>query len=567
MAAAFTFASCGDDHKNDDPVDPVTPDKPTTSTVINGTTIAEGNNLAGLVTDSSTGKGIEGVPVSDGYSFTVTDANGVYQMEMNRYCRVVYITTPSAYQIPVDPDRPSIPKFYSTNVDRSQTLSRNDFTLTPLGHDETSFTLVMVGDPQCKTDAQVSRYRSETIPDIQGTLNTDQAYKYPYAMTLGDITFDNVAEWGNMDKAMSSVNLTDGYLPFFQCMGNHDHDASQSNQYRSQQNFVDHFGPYDYSFNRGNAHFVVMDNVMVTTSNGSTWSYNGGISAAQLRWLKEDLSYVKDKGNKIIFFCTHIPFRGGSAEDSGASMNKDKNYGEVLNLLTDFHEAHIMVGHTHYNQNWVHSGYVTAGGTPVYEHVHGTACGAWWNANTTVTGEPNGYTVYEVEGDHVKNWVMKGTNLSPDDQLRVYDGNQVYTGTKGYSLNWYTQSQTAGAASIAVRGNASLKGAFVADVFDEDDTYTTVEFYQNGVKVGDFTRLANNSCCNIAVTSYWFNEKGKNSATWASRTASHYWYYKPASGEPSSESNWEVRVTRTIPGSGEKNEFHCSTLTTDYSIF
>ena len=46
---------------------------------LNGTRIDKKNNLFGLVKDSRTGKGIAGVPVTDGYTFTVTDRNGVYQ--------------------------------------------------------------------------------------------------------------------------------------------------------------------------------------------------------------------------------------------------------------------------------------------------------------------------------------------------------------------------------------------------------------------------------------------------------------------------------------------------------
>lgn len=113
-----------------------------------------------------------------------------------------------------------------------------------------------------------------------------------------------------------------------------------------------------------------MDDVLVKTTNGRTWTYSGGISAEQLKWLRADLALVKDKQNKMVFFCAHIPF-GESAKSGGASVNKDKNYAEVLKLLTEFHEAHLMIGHTHYPQNWIHTGYVTKSGKPIYEHVHG----------------------------------------------------------------------------------------------------------------------------------------------------------------------------------------------------
>ncbi len=62
---------------------------------IGGTRIEKGNDLAGVITDSSSGKGIPGVAVSDGYNYTVTDRNGVYQMKAHPRSRTVSYTTPS----------------------------------------------------------------------------------------------------------------------------------------------------------------------------------------------------------------------------------------------------------------------------------------------------------------------------------------------------------------------------------------------------------------------------------------------------------------------------------------
>lgn len=85
-------------------------------------------------------------------------------------------------------------------------------------------------------------------------------------------------------------------------MGNHDHDASQSTPYAAQLNYVQRFGPADYSFNRGKAHIVVMDNVVCTRSTGSTWNYEAGLLDQQYNWLKADLDLVENKADKIIFF-------------------------------------------------------------------------------------------------------------------------------------------------------------------------------------------------------------------------------------------------------------------------
>lgn len=94
-----------------------------------------------------------------------------------------------------------------------------------------------------------------------------------------------------------------------------------------------------------------------------------------------------------------------------------------------------MIGHTHYPQNYIHTKYVCQGGKPVYEHVHGGACGAWWSSNLNVDGAPNGYSIYEIKGNVVDNWVAKSTGRPETYQMRVYDGNATYTGQKKYSLH------------------------------------------------------------------------------------------------------------------------------------
>jgi len=371
---------------------------------------------------------------------------------------------------------------------------------------------------------------------------------------------------------MSSVSLDNGrYLPFFQTIGNHDHDAAQSVFYNAQENFVTRFGPLDYSFNRGKVHIISMDNVVGYNSTGSTWQYYAGYSDEQFEWLKQDLDLVADKASKMVILCGHIPFRAGGGSTTGSNVNKIRHYADVLNLLKQFKEAHLMIGHTHYNQNYIHTGYKAVGGQPIYEHIHGAACGSWWTCHSNVTGGPNGYTIYTVEGASITDWIMKGTRNDYDYQLRVYDGNQIYSGTKGYTYTWY-DGGTGGSASIKATGYYPLKGCFVAEVFDDESFFNgssnwKVEFWQDGKKVGNFTRVPDGSCGQIAITAYYFNEKSKNTDSWVNKTASHYWYYKPASTLPASEKNWEVRVIQTIPTSGKVHTYTRSSFTTDYSEF
>lgn len=542
------------------------PGQAETYSEINGTTINEKSTVIGLISDTSTGKGIPGVVVSDGYSVVKTDNNGVYQFAGNRNALYVFFSCPAEYEIPLD-DATHKPLFYKVGLIKNG-VNRNDFKLTPLKTNEENFTFIAVGDPQVSNASQINRYKNETISDIQTTISSNQSqglYKNAYAITLGDIVNDTPDQWDGIVKTMHNVSLGNGiYLPFFQTIGNHDHNAKTETYEASIANFVNHYGPVDYSFNRGKVHVVVMDNVSLVSTDKSSWDYNGGFSKAQFNWLQKDLAAVDNKEDKMLILCCHIPFRSGGNNNTGSQMDADKYYKETLQLMSEWNEAHIMIGHTHYPQNYIHTAYKTKNGLPVYEHIHGGACGGWWACNLNVDGAPNGYSIYEVEGNHMKNWVAKSTNRAKDFQMRVYNGNQTYTGSKGYTYNWYSNSK-GGSANISYTGRSFLKNCFVVSLWNDDDTNWTVDFIYNGVAT-PMTR-AGQKVTDAAVVSYFFNECGKNTTSWT-KPLYHYWYIQAPDGlDPSEVVGWTIKATQIIPGSNVKNEYTAGSLQTDYRGF
>ena len=539
-----------------------------TETSINGTALGTGVDLAGVITDEKSGKGIAGIAVTDGYQFVKTDANGVYQMTRNQLSRNVYMTVPAEYQIPLD-ETYHLPMFYSPGIMTPGKAYRCDFKLKKLDAPETDFTILMIGDPQCQVINEAARFLGETIPDIRRTMESGTYSPNVYALTLGDITFDSFYMFDPMVRTMKNIVIGGRYLPIFNCTGNHDHNSRvkasgnrELDDYNSMEEYVKHFGPTDYSFDRGNTHIVVMDNVLVSTlssnssPNSKTWNYTNELTDTQMDWLRQDIANVENPESKLILFCTHQPLRSNDSKG---------HYAEVMKMLSTFAEAHIMVGHTHYTQNYIHK---DVNGKDIYEHIHGAACGAWWSSNSNVTGAPNGYNIYRVNGNKISDWILKPTNRDAGYQMRIYDGNQEFGSennpetTKNW-INWYTNLNIG--SSIKLKANAAFKNSFVAEVFDDDDTYWTLEFWQNGQKVGDFTR-ANAGMSNMAICAFWYNDKGKNTDTWCNSTASHYWYYTPESGNPSEEQNWEVRAVHNFPNGGSM-EFKTNRLTTDYSEF
>ena len=288
----------------------------TTYSEINGTAISSDNTAVGLVYDAVTKQGIPGVPVTDGYSYTVTDANGVYQMKANRYCRIIYISIPSEYEVPMSEN--NAPLFYSKTDFNRKYMNRNDFALKRLSdevirEEAEHWTLVGIGDPQCAKMSEHDRYVKETLADLRSDLgmhNRKGEYPHPYALTLGDITSDSPELFPDMAKCMSNFKVADRYLPFFQCIGNHDHNAKYSSAYESVNTYMEAFGPVDYSFNRGKVHVVVMDNTQVKQNKGTTWGYDGGYNDQQWKWFMSDLEQVKDKENTMIILWIPLGQRG-----------------------------------------------------------------------------------------------------------------------------------------------------------------------------------------------------------------------------------------------------------------
>ena len=275
-----------------------------------------------------------------------------------------------------------------------------------------------------------------------------------------------------MKKSMASIS---GSVPFFQTIGNHDHLNETDNNvtttyWKSIENFQKYFGPQNYSFNRGDVHIISMDNVLhgEQPDQGEDQEFAAGFYDWQFEWLKQDLSYVPK--DKMVILCCHGPFRSGSAYN-----HSDERYRqEVLELLAGYAEAHLMIGHTHYNENYIH----TVNGKKVYEHIQGAACGAFWHASFNGDGTPNGYAIYDIEGASVKDWRFKATGRDADFQMRVYKGNQTYS---------YDKQNVKGVNSKFAPYTFGLNAEdIVVNIWNiEHDDSWTVTLYQRGEKVAD----------------------------------------------------------------------------------
>ena len=91
-----------------------------------------------------------------------------------------------------------------------------------------------------------------------------------------------------------------------------------------------------------------------------------------------------------------------------------------------------------------------------------------------------------------------------------------------------------------------------------------MELVQNGV-VTPMSRISSN-IADMCAVSFFFNECGKTTTTW-NKALQHYWYVKAPGGNPSTEKDWVVRATQTIPASGKTNVYEAAAFQTDFSGF
>jgi hypothetical protein len=359
--------------------------------------IGERKKIKGAV--RAKGKGIKNVVVSDGYSVVTTAKDGKYEMELHENAVAVFVSTPSGYAF-----------LHENGIARHYKLTKDihprkaiDFNLVPLDADDNEHQFIIWADPQVKNEKDAEKLLNQAVPDVNQFVQAAGSDVLLHGITVGDIVWDNHDLFHRYNEAVEKMGL-----PFFQCIGNHDMDYGKGGDERSDDTFQQLYGPTYYSFNRGKAHYVVLDDVRYL---GPERQYDGYISKEQLDWLQKDLSFVPM--DSLIIVCLHIPVHNGVAN------NKD------LYALLKERNVHIMSGHTHYHRNVITDN--------IYEHNHGTVCGAWWTGPICGDGTPSGYGIYKVKGTELS-WHYQSTGKPADHQLAVFVEEKI-AGQKQLQVN------------------------------------------------------------------------------------------------------------------------------------
>ena len=393
---------------------------------------SEGANIVGVV--SCNGEGVPGVVVSDGKEVVVTDMDGAYYIKSDKKYQYVFISIPSGYEVS---SKGVLPQFYATVSDDPETVEHRDFTLTRTDND--NFTLFVLGDihvanrPSANNDMN---QMAEFAQDLNATISSTPGKKY--MLTVGDMTWDYY--WYSRNFGFPEyVNLMNGYfkdIQIFHTMGNHDNDMNASGDLGKAFLYTREIAPTYYSFNLGQYHFIVMDNIDFNDVESNEiagkdlrGAFKVDFTADQMEWLVKDLSHV-DKATPIIMSTHAAIFTPSSATAysvhmKGADEPGEANASEYLQAIKDYN-VHMLTGDTHRMYN-----YTGITSQKFEEHNMGAVCGTWWwsavysdGINISPDGSPGGYGIFTIKGKNLTR-TYKATGWNLDYQFRAYDMGEV----------------------------------------------------------------------------------------------------------------------------------------------
>ncbi|KZE76701.1 metallophosphoesterase [Myroides marinus] len=348
-----------------------------------------------------TEKGLIGVSVSNGVDVVLTNTQGEYELPLTGDNQI-FVIKPSGYTAILD--QYNLPKTYVTHKPNGSPKGTQYEGVAPTGKlpKEVNFALIkqnesddfkafIFGDPQPYSLEELDYFKKAVVDEVK---NNKEGISF--GISLGDLVGDKLDLHTPYKEVMSQVGL-----PWYNVMGNHDMNYEAKQDIYSDETFEKNFGPANYAFNYGKAHFIVLDNILYPhpiTGKG----YLGGLRQDQLDFVKNDLKHVSK--DQLIVVSFHIPlFVGNEKHFDKASR------GQLLDLLSGHENILLLSAHTHYQ---MHQFYTKEQGwsgiKPIHEYNVGTTSGDWYSGefnqlgvpNSTMRdGTPRGYATLVVKGN------------------------------------------------------------------------------------------------------------------------------------------------------------------------
>lgn len=398
--------------------------------------------------------GIEGVLVSNGLDWTVTNEEGDYEIAVRPDMNLT-IVQPSGWRVPVD--ERMVPQFFYIHKEggtgyemRFGGLSDTgpapqgvNFPLIREGASGERFSCAILADPQAYSHEQLQWLRDGVFADI-----ISAGYgQGDCIIQLGDIVGDDL----DLLERHLELGAAAG-LPQWLVIGNHDVDFDAKTNDDKADSWRRIYGPNYYAFEMGNVLFVVLDNIYypcgpedaargrANCQEGRNPSYNGRLTETQFIWLEGLMKHTPE--DRLIVLNTHVPFV--SFVDGTSGQHQMDELTRVYSLV-EGREVVSFAGHTHTTENHspgqLFEGWTESTGTgplPFRQIIAGAASGSWYQGDFNVfgvpmalqrMGAPMGYFHVEFEGANYRERYI-GALLGRDR------GQWIGLNTPGFR-NWY----------------------------------------------------------------------------------------------------------------------------------
>lgn len=365
--------------------------------------------------------------VSNGREIIASDREG-YDIPIHDD-EILFVIKPRGYRTKISDDQ--LPRHYYIHKPNGSPASKVpgvaptgdlpasiDFPLYPQEEGE-KFSTILFGDPQPRNQLEIDYLTRDVVEPLIGT---DAAF----GVTLGDIMFDDITLFGSWNGVVSQIGV-----PWYNVIGNHDLNFEATEDRYSDETFERIYGPAYYSFNYGQVHFVVLDDVVWTGRNNG--HYHAGLGEKQVEFVKNDLARVPK--DQLVVMMMHIPLVNSTPwedADRRALYELIKDRRCVSISAHEHHHEHMLIGEE--------DGFPS----PKKHHhiVNVTACGSWWRGAkneygiphaTMSDGAPNGYSKMHFEGNTYRLQYFAATR--PDDyQMHLDAPAEVKVGETGQAF-------------------------------------------------------------------------------------------------------------------------------------
>lgn len=422
------------------------------------------------------GKGIAGVAVSDGINVVVTDAKGNYQLQSDKKYGYVFISTPSGYETNLVGNQPQFFKRITQNAKEIKETA--NFTLNKVDNKKHAV-LAMADFHLARRNNDVAQFE-KVADDINQTAQELKAQGYRvYGVSLGDESWDGFWYSNNYGLAETFEDLQRINMPFYHCMGNHDNDPYCPSDWSSEQQWIKVCGPVYYSFNAGDVHYIVIDDIQYLNDEASQGTigkrdYNDVVISEEMAWLKQDLATLRDKTQPIVV-AMHAPLYDNPTLSGQKQVDHDNvvNTKDFEQAFAGFNDVHVLSGHTHVDYNVQRK-------SNIIEHNTAAICATWWwtgklsNVHVCTDGTPGGYGVYTWNGKDVQ-WYYKSSGFDKNYQFRAYDLNTVCITPSIYAPKYQEDMKEAAQGYDKPRNDNQI----LINVWNYDTNWK-VEAFENG---------------------------------------------------------------------------------------